>query len=91
MDKETAVILTKTKSTATAVILTLFFGGLGLFYASIVGGIVMTILEILCIVVGVFTFGLGFLLIPVIHIVTLIWAVVAVKKHNSRLVQMATR
>jgi hypothetical protein len=89
MNTQAAIILTKTKNMALAVILTILFGGLGLFYASIVGGIVMTVLEIIIVIAGFVTVGIAWLLIPLLHIINLIWAIVAVKKHNARIIAAA--
>lgn len=75
------------KSVAAGVVLTFFFGGLGLFYASIVGGVVMTILELIAWATTLI--GIGFLLLPIIHIGCIIWAIVAINNHNKKLLQMA--
>ncbi len=52
MDKDTAIILTQTKSTGMACFLTLFFGGAGLFYVSILAGIIGLVIEIVCFFLG---------------------------------------
>lgn len=63
------------KSTGTAVVLTILFGPLGLFYASIVGGLILTAITVV-------TLGLGiFLTWPL----SIIWAIVAVNNHNQAL------
>jgi hypothetical protein len=72
------VIAVVPKSMAASVLLTLFFGPLGLFYASVTGGVVMTILSI---VVGIGTLGVGLLLTGPACIV---WAVVATNNYNAR-------
>lgn len=76
------------KNVSIGVLLTFFFGGLGLFYASIAGGIIMTILELIAWATTLI--GIGFLLLPIIHIGCIIWAVVAINNHNKKLLQMAT-
>lgn len=87
MDKDSAMILTQSKSMGLGVVLTLFFGGLGVFYASILGGILMTLAElaslVLCFVV------IGFFLLPIVHIIALIWTVVAINSHNQKLLARA--
>ena len=83
MDKDSARILTQSKNMGLGVVLTLFFGGFGVFYASIIGGILMTLAELLslalCFVV------IGFFMLPVVHIVSLIWTIVAIDSHNKKL------
>lgn len=89
MDKGTAAILINAKSSGLGVILSLFFGGLGLFYASVMGGIIMTIITVLVWILALVTFGIGLILVPVVHLICVIWAVVAIKNHNNRLLSMA--
>jgi len=85
MDKEAAIILTQSKSMAAGMIITWFFGGLGVFYVSILGGLLLGGLELVAWIITFATFGIGvFLLIPV-HIVALIWTYLGVKKHNNNL------
>jgi hypothetical protein len=68
-----------TKSLGAALALTFFFGPLGLFYASVTGGVVMLIVSILF---AVLTYGISILVtVPV----CMIWAAVAVSNHNARL------
>ena len=66
------------KSPVLAFFLTFFFGPLGLFYASITGGIVMLILDVF---VAFFTFGIGLLFT---NIICVIWALTAVSKYNKK-------
>jgi hypothetical protein len=93
MGQQTAAVVVGQKNMAAAVILALLFGGVGLLYASIVGGIVMFLIEFLVGVFVVFTMGIGALALPVIlplvHLATIIWAIVAVKNHNEKLIQAA--
>jgi uncharacterized membrane protein len=83
MDKETLKIQIQSKNLGIGVILTLLFGGFGLFYASISGGIIMTILELISIVLC-FVF-IGFVLLPIVHVIAIIWTVVAIQNHNKKL------
>lgn len=72
------------KSVGVSVVLTFLFGGLGLFYSSIVGGIVMTLIEVIAVIVTILTFGLGVVLFVVIWPATMIWgAVSASSKHRD--------
>lgn len=66
------------KSTVLAFFLTFFFGPLGLFYASITGGIVMLILDVF---VAFYTFGFGLFFT---NIICVIWAMSAVNKYNKK-------
>ena len=69
------------KSVGIAIILTVLLGPLGMFYSTVVGGIIMTIVSFL---VAIFTFGIGLLITWPICI---IWAAVAVKKHGIKTIQ----
>lgn len=90
MDRDTAVILTQSKSTAVAVLLTLFFGGLGLFYVGTKSAILMTIIEVVLVVITFITLGFGGILLIPFHIVALILAISGVNKHNARLIASTT-
>jgi hypothetical protein len=86
MDRQTAAILIQSKSLGVGLILTFLFGGLGLFYVSVMAGIIGSILELICIVITLITFGIGAILLIPFHIICFIWAVVAVNNHNKRLI-----
>jgi hypothetical protein len=90
MDEDTARLLTKRKSPLVAIILTLAFGGVGLFYASFLGGVLMTIVEIATALIALITFGLGKILFIPVHLFCMIWAIVAVDRHNDRLVKQVS-
>jgi hypothetical protein len=85
MDDKTVAALIQAKSTGLAVVLTLLFGGLGLLYASIPGGIIMSIVTVLVWILGIVTLGLGLVLVPFVHLICIIWAILAVKNHNAKL------
>ncbi len=91
MDRDTAVILTQTKSIAVSVLLTLLFGGFGLFYVSVLAGVIMSVVEIIAWVITILTFGLGIVLLIPCHIICLIWAIVGVQKHNEKLIATTTQ
>jgi hypothetical protein len=76
------------KSMALGIILTCFFGGPGLLYASVSGGILMTLIEIIGWFFTVFTWGLGFFILIPIHLVTLTWTIIAISNHNKKLMRM---
>lgn len=75
--KKIVVVSSGEKSMVASILLSLFFGPLGLLYASVTGGIVMLLI---CIVVGILTVGLGlFITFPI----CIIWAVVATNTYNE--------
>lgn len=67
------------KSVGASLVLTFFFGPLGMFYSTIIGAIIMLILYI---VIGIITVGLG---IIILHPIAMIWGAVAVSSHNKKL------
>jgi hypothetical protein len=74
-----AALLMNKKSMGVALLLTFFFGPLGLFYSSVIGGVVMLVFGGAIIV---FTAGIGAVLVWPI---CMIWAGVATSAHNKRL------
>ena len=74
-EEETVV---KDKSVGAALVLTFFFGPLGLLYVSVLGAILLTILAI---IVAVLTLGLGLIFIwPT----SMIWAALSASNQHSR-------
>jgi len=87
MENKAVAAMIQTKSVGVAVILTVLFGGLGVFYVSIVGGIVMGIITAIAWLITVATLGIaGFVLVPIVHGIAIIWAIVGVNNHNKKLV-----
>lgn len=79
-ENQASVIVTRSpKGQGIGLILTLLFGPLGLFYSSVIGGIIMTIIAI---PVTIFTIGIGWLAIVPI---CCIWSLIAVSSHNKKL------
>lgn len=77
----TVVMVGGTKSVGVALLLSFFFGPLGLFYATVTGGVVMLIVSF---VVALFTFGLGlFITWPI----CVVWSAIAASNHNTALMQ----
>lgn len=73
------VVVASTKSVGVALLLSFFFGPLGMVYSTIVGGLIM---FILCLIVAAVTLGFGlFLMWPI----CMIWAAVAAAGYNKRL------
>lgn len=73
------VVVTPTKSTGLAIILTVLFGPLGMFYSTIWGAIIMIPISA---VVGILTVGFGlFVTWPI----CVIWAASATSSYNKKL------
>jgi len=69
------------KSVLASILLTFFFGPLGMFYSTVVGAIIMLVLYI---VIGIVTLGLGLI---ILHPIAIIWGAVAVSSYNKKLAQ----
>lgn len=73
------VALSRKKSLGTGLILTFLFGPIGIFYSTVLGGVIMLLLNIL---VGIGTLGLGLIIVwPINLIVT--W--LGIKSHNGKI------
>ena len=86
MDRKTAAAMIQAKSGGPAFVLALLFGGLGPFYASVLVGIVMSIVELVAVLVATFTLGADAVLFPIVHLIAVLWALAAASAHNKRLV-----
>ncbi|HVW12654.1 MAG TPA: phosphate ABC transporter permease subunit PstC [Mucilaginibacter sp.] len=80
-----SLLAVKKRSPVVAVVLSLLFGSFGLFYASVFGGIVMTVVALL---VGLLAYAFGSMLIFKIGVVAIgisciIWSVIAVNNSNK--------
>jgi len=70
--------LVKDKSVGAALVLTFFFGPLGLLYASVLGAVLLFVLGV---IVGILTLGIGlFFIWPA----SMIWGAVAASNKHSR-------
>ena len=67
------------KSVGVSIMLTIFFGPLGLLYSSVAGGLVMLVVSV---VVGFLTLGIGLF---VTHPICIIWGAVAASTYNKKL------
>jgi putative Ca2+/H+ antiporter (TMEM165/GDT1 family) len=74
---EPRVVVVGNKSVMLALILTFFFGPLGMLYSTILGGIVMLVLAA---VVGFFTAGFGLFFVWPIQ---MLWAGIAAGNYNK--------
>ena len=81
----TALVQSQQKSVGIGMLLTLFFGGLGMFYVSIIMGILFTIIEIVLVVVAVFTMGIGLLFLLPYHIFTVLVTIFFIRSYNKKL------
>ena len=75
------VVVTSTKNVGIAIILTILFGPLGMFYSTIWGAVIMLIVSL---ILGVFTVGLSlFVTWPV----CVIWGAIAANSYNQSLLE----
>ena len=73
------VIAVSPKNVGVAIILTVLFGPLGMFYSTITGAIIMMVVSL---IVGVLTIGFGLILTwPA----CIIWGAMAANAHNKKL------
>lgn len=72
------------KSVGVAFLLTFLFGALGVFYSSVIGGIVMSIAWFFTLLLGLVTFGLGWGLFAVVWMVSILWGCIAASNSNSK-------
>ncbi|HEY0786195.1 MAG TPA: hypothetical protein VGD62_10020 [Acidobacteriaceae bacterium] len=71
------------KSMLLSLVLTFFFGPLGMFYSTILGGLVMLVAYV---VIGILTLGWG---LAVLHPVAMAWGAWAVHEYNGRAARRA--
>lgn len=112
MTKNSAATITMTtpyfvtkspKSVGIAILLTFLFGPIGLFYATVTGGLIMTFTPIVLFVlaiVGLFQdnslllgWSLGLLIIFALTfwLINIIWAVISVSSYNAEIEEEAKR
>lgn len=75
------VVMVSPKSVGISLILTFLFGSIGMFYSTIMGAIIMLVVEV---IVAFVTLGFGLI---ITHIVCMIWGAMAVKSYNSKLLE----
>jgi hypothetical protein len=73
------MVIMMPKSVGTAIVLSFFFGPLGMLYSTVAGGLIMLVVTPIIVIP---TLGLGLLLTWPICI---IWAAVAASSHNNKL------
>jgi len=100
----TPFLVTKsTKSVGIAILLTFLFGPIGLFYASVTGGLIMTftpIILVLLSLVGLFqensllfgwSFGLLIIFAVTFWLINIIWATISVLSYNQEIEEDSRR
>ena len=73
------VLVLGQKSLGLALVLTFFFGPLGMLYSTVPGAIVTFIIGFISILLG------GWAMVVILWPIELIWTYTGVKKHNARL------
>ena len=89
-NKTQHIVVTATKSAGISILLTIIFGSIGMFYSTVKGAIIMTLLTIVLAVV--FLASNPALLIvhfPVMWIISIIWGAMAVKSYNNKILATA--
>ncbi|MFQ5804840.1 MAG: hypothetical protein ACE5I3_00155 [Phycisphaerae bacterium] len=79
MNESKPAVVVSTKSPGIAILLTILFGPIGMFYSTIAGAIVMCLVSL---VVGVLTLGLGLL---ITWPVCIVWAALAASAYNKKI------
>jgi len=72
------------KSVGAALVLTFLFGSFGLFYTSILGGLIMTVVEVIAVIVSVLTLGVGLVLFLLIWPATMIWGALSASRRHRK-------
>lgn len=85
MSETKFVVNAPMKSVGVSVLLSIFFGGLGLLYSTVKGGVIMTIVELINFILCFFAIGIIF--IPIIHLICVAWGATAVQKYNNELME----
>ena len=85
MDKYSAAVALQGKSLGLGVVLSILFGGLGMFYLSIGWGLVGLFMEGVLAVLTFISGGLLGFLLGLWHVVCVIITVVSINNHNRRI------
>ncbi len=73
------IVVAPAKSVGISLLLTFFFGPLGMLYSTVPGALIMLVVSV---VVGFVTFGFGLL---VTHPICMIWGAVSAHRFNQRM------
>jgi len=79
VNQKQTIIVKAEKSMGITILLTIFFGPLGMLYSTVTGAIIMIIVNV---IVAIITLGFGLLITCPVCI---IWAAVATNKYNKSL------
>ena len=80
------VVTRSPKSVGLGLILTLVLGPIGLFYATITGGVIMAILDTIFAIAGFMTLGISlFITVPLVNLICMVWAYKAITNYNEDL------
>lgn len=73
------------RSVAAALVLAIFFGPIGLFYSSFIGGVIMCVLAM----AGVGTVAAMNSILPMVTVwlLSIVWAMISVRYYNSKLLK----
>ena len=82
--RQTVTVVAEQKNAALAFLLALFFGPLGLLYATVNGGLVMLVINVL------FFFPTAGLIILLTRPIEAVWAVMAVNESNRKTLELAS-
>lgn len=86
------VVMRSPKSLGIGLILTFFFGPIGLFYATISGAIIMLIIDAIFAVIGFLTLGYSLIVTaPLVNLACMVWAYVKINSYNKALIDGAMR
>ncbi|MBQ8225308.1 MAG: hypothetical protein IJZ86_08175 [Bacteroides sp.] len=83
-NNDVKVIITRSpKSLGISILLSAIFGGLGMLYATILGGIIMFIFDLI-----LWIFPLGWIVsLLLLRPIEIIWAIIATKSYNDKLLK----
>ena len=91
-DNQQYIVMKSPKSLGIGLILTFLLGPIGLFYASIFGGIVMLVVDGIFALIGFITAGISLVVTaPFVNLVCMIWAYVKINNYNKALMAGAMR
>ena len=77
------IVVKSTKSPGVAILLTILLGPIGMLYSTIVGAVIMLVVNV---VIGIVTLGFGLVLTWPVCVV---WAAVAASSYNKRILAEA--
>ena len=91
-DNQQYIVMKSPKSLGIGLILTFFFGPIGLFYATISGAVIMLIIDAIFAVIGFITAGISLVVTaPLVNLVCMIWAYVKINSYNKDLMNGAMK